>query len=294
MDSAYLMTASGVREVWDCSDEESLAVLRRVWQASGFGLETLDLDVLARSMREAETAGRVGRIAFGSCLTALDCALGDVRISRLKEKGLCVDPPILFDVNVEFQWEPVDAQRLVLWACQFGKQEAVVASLWRQHFEERTSLTSSLCLQRAGTEAGLKLEAIDDFLAGDDLKVQVHNAYERNQNLGIRWPPFIVLNGPLTNGGPFRDGSRSCRVIRGPAEAYADAFEQIVRETRAAWEVSRSVPQWQEKEHDQRGWWTGRQWMPNAGERGQNWHSQAGNARARRKGAIEGISWERR
>ena len=46
---------------------------------------------------------------------------------------------IKMDFEVLVQWQPVDSQRLMLWAARFGKQEAYMSALSRRHFEERKS-----------------------------------------------------------------------------------------------------------------------------------------------------------
>lgn len=229
-----IVSATGMQVALDRKDERLLATIKNAWRATGTR-EEFDGAKLVSVMEMAEVQGRVGRIAFGSKLSALDCALGDLRVERFKSLGRATNPPIDFDMDVLFEWKPVDSQRLVLWAARFGKQEEVVAALWRLHFESRASLTERDNLMSAAEEAGLDSAACLQFLQSEDLKQDVLDSYHHvTHDCGMHWPPFIVLNGPFTDGGPFRDGSNSCIVFRGgaSAEAFADAFEQILCETR--------------------------------------------------------------
>lgn len=221
-----LETPSGLREALSGPHESEVrASLRHAQGALGVG--PVDERSILESMVAAEHAGRVGRIAFGSRLTALDCAFGDLKVEKFKAAGLATTPAINFNLDVDFQWEPVDSQRLLLWARGQGKQEAVARCLFRLHFEEQQSLSCRRSLLAAASSAGIDAAECAEFLDGDLLRADVLQGYDQHMRCGIRWPPFIVLNGPGSNGGPFRDGSRSCMVVRGSAEAFAEAFERL-------------------------------------------------------------------
>merc|ERR1719414_1855040 len=86
-------------------------------------------------MEVAEAKGRVGRIAFASELTALDCAIGDLKVAKMKASGLDASPAIRFNMDVDFVWQPIESQRLLLWAKQQGK--------WRRWHERSSNCISS-------------------------------------------------------------------------------------------------------------------------------------------------------
>jgi len=229
--SDSLATSSGLRRaLCGAHGPEVRSSLQRAQSALSIR-PPVDESRLLESMEAAEAAGRVGRVAFGSELTALDCAMGDLKVEGFKASGLAVAPPIRFDMDVDFEWQPVDSQRLLLWAGQWGKQELVARALFRFHFEEQRSLTSRSTLVAAARSAGIGEAAGAAFLDGPLLRAEVLDGYDRHMRCGIRWPPFLVLNGPGGSGGPFRDGSKDCLVVRGSAEAFADAFERIWAET---------------------------------------------------------------
>merc|ERR1712079_616553 len=51
---------------------------------------------------------------------------------------------------------------------------------------------------------------------------------------GIQMIPLFVFNGPLTNGGPFRDGSGSATIIQGSANPgeFLQALEEVLVRSR--------------------------------------------------------------
>lgn len=208
----------------DLSLTQLLPALAAAWKDAGGS----SIDELLHQMEEAEANGRVGRTAFGSKLRALDCAFGNLRVEKFKAMGRAVEPPINFDMDVDFEWQPVDSQRLVLWASLVGKQEEVASALWKLHFEKRASLTQRSTLLLAAGEVGLDHDACEHFLNSGEMIQDVIDGYKlATAKHRIHWPPFFVLNGPSTNGGPFRNGSWSASIVRGPPEAFAEAFEQI-------------------------------------------------------------------
>ena len=62
---------------------------------------------------------------------------------------------IAFDYGVKAQWQPVDSQRLLLWAGRFGKQEEFMSNLNHRHFEQRQSASSRATLLDAAEAVGL-------------------------------------------------------------------------------------------------------------------------------------------
>lgn len=230
-----------------------IAALRHAQKS--LGVEPVDEQFLLKSMAEAEDGGRVGRVAFGSQLTALDCAIGDLKVEKFKASGLCTSPPINFNMDVDFQWEPIDSQRLLLWAKEDGKQDIVAKTLFHLHFEQRQSLSWRSTLLTAAQAAGIDEADCASFLDGDYLRSEVLEGYDQHMRCGIHWPPFFALNGPGSNGGPFRDGTRSCMVVRGSAKAFAEAFEQIWSDSAAVISSTASPHDQSLSRHDQAWKW---------------------------------------
>lgn len=129
---------------------------------------------------------------------------------------------IEFDFHVNTHWQPVDSQRLLLWAARFGKQEEFMSELNKRHFEGRTSASERPTLLAAAAAAGLDASAAAAFLSGRELEVEVWKSYgETIHAKGIRSIPLFVFNVPQLNlvGGPFRAGPGTPFVVNGSMDA---------------------------------------------------------------------------
>jgi len=85
----------------------------------------------------------------------------------MRDLGRCAG--IELDYNVQTNWQPVDSQRVMLWARQFGKQETYMAALARRHFEMRKSASHRTTILEAAKEAGLDEAAAKALLETDEL-----------------------------------------------------------------------------------------------------------------------------
>jgi predicted DsbA family dithiol-disulfide isomerase len=140
---------------------------------------------------------------------------------------------IELDYNVKTNWQPIDSQRLMIWARQFGKAEKYMSALARRHFEERNSASHRTTLLDAAEEAGLDVVAAREFLDTDELRQEVWKSYgDTIHEKGIRAIPYFVFNSTLTNGGPFRDGPGKPIVVNGSGDEqeFLSIFEQLFRE----------------------------------------------------------------
>lgn len=135
---------------------------------------------------------------------------------------------IHLDYNVQTNWQPVDSQRVMLWARQFGKAELYMNSLARKHFEERTSASHRPTLLEAAEEAGLDVEAARAFLETDELRAEVWRSYGSTiHEKGIHSIPLFVFNSQLSDGGPFRSGKGRPTVVHGSGgqEEFLEVFD---------------------------------------------------------------------
>mmetsp|Transcript_85333 Transcript_85333/g.198394 ORF Transcript_85333/g.198394 Transcript_85333/m.198394 type:complete len:213 (-) Transcript_85333:162-800(-) len=140
---------------------------------------------------------------------------------------------IELDYGVQTNWQPVDSQRLMLWAGRFGKQEKYMSALARLHFEECTSASHRATLLRAAEASGLDVDAARAFLDTDELRAEVWRSYgETIHEKGIHAIPYFVFNSPLTDGGPFRSGNGKPVIINGSGDeqVFLDVFEQFLRD----------------------------------------------------------------
>lgn len=113
----------------------------------------------------------------------------------LQLSQLAAQAGIKMDYEVRVQWQPVDSQRLLLWAARFGKQEAFMSALARRHFEERKSASHRATLLEAAEEAGLGKEAeVLAFLETEELREQVWHSYKETIARGVRSIPFFIFS----------------------------------------------------------------------------------------------------
>lgn len=87
------------------------------------------------------------------------------------------------------------AHRLIWWAAQQGKQDAMVERLFRRYFIEGGAIGSIEALSFAAAEAGLDRAATELFLASPDGVEAVKGEEAAGRRLGIRGVPYFVFNG---------------------------------------------------------------------------------------------------
>lgn len=124
-------------------------------------------------------------------------------------KGLAERAGTTLDYGVYTQWQPVESQRLLLWAARTGKQEDFMSALSRMHFTEKKSASERATLLLAAEEAGLDPAETAAFLDTDELEAEVWASYGATvRDHGIHSIPVFIFHqdGPalVTEGGPFR------------------------------------------------------------------------------------------
>jgi len=146
---------------------------------------------------------------------------------------------IAFDLEVQAQYQPVESQRLLLWAARYGLQEEFMSALNSYHFEQRQSASVRSTLLAAAADAGLDVRAAETFLDGDELADAVWTSYGATiREAGIRAIPLFAFSVPELGavGGPFRDaGAYEAYVVRGSSseESFVELFNLIHRDTTA-------------------------------------------------------------
>ena len=146
---------------------------------------------------------------------------------------------ITFDYGVKAQWQPVDSQRLLLWAGRFGLQEEFMSALNKRHFEQRQSASERQTLLAAAAEVGLDTAAASAFLDSRELEADVWRSYgETIRTKRIHSIPLFAFNVPAIDaaGGPFRaPGTHEAYVVRGSmdTEYFTELLELIARDVAA-------------------------------------------------------------
>lgn len=150
---------------------------------------------------------------------------------------------ITFDYQVKAQWQPVDSQRLLLWAGRYGLQEEFMSALNKRHFEQRQSASERSTLLAAAGECGLDVSEADAFLDGDELAADVWKSYGETIRLKrIHSIPLFAMSVPGIGavGGPFRPaGKHEAYVVRGSMdhEYFLELLEVIHRDVGAGGRV---------------------------------------------------------
>ena len=86
------------------------------------------------------------------------------------------------------------AHRLIWYAEQQGRQDAVVESLFRGYFEEGADIGVPSTLVQLADRSGLSVEAVERFLQSDEGIEEVKAEEAAGHRLGIRGVPYFVLN----------------------------------------------------------------------------------------------------
>ena len=93
------------------------------------------------------------------------------------------------------------AHRLVWYAAQQGKQDAMVEALFRGYFLEGKNIGDVTTLTHVAAEAGLDRVETDTFLASEKGVVEVKAEEAVGRQLGIRGVPYFVFNGSIAISG---------------------------------------------------------------------------------------------
>jgi predicted DsbA family dithiol-disulfide isomerase len=93
------------------------------------------------------------------------------------------------------------AHRLVWYAAQQGKQDAMVETLFRGYFLEGKNIGDVKTLTHVAAEAGLDRTETEAFLASDKGVVEVKAEEAVGRQLGIRGVPYFVFNGTVSISG---------------------------------------------------------------------------------------------
>jgi predicted DsbA family dithiol-disulfide isomerase len=93
------------------------------------------------------------------------------------------------------------AHRLVWYAEQQGRQDAVVESLFRGYFIEGADIGSVPVLGQLAGRAGLDAAAVGSFLQREEGATEVKAEEAAGHRLGIRGVPYFVINGSISISG---------------------------------------------------------------------------------------------
>lgn len=156
-----------------------------------------------------------------------------------------------FDFNVRINnAQPIDSQRMLMWAGRFGKQELYMSAVNKRHFHERKSAAMRSTVLEAAQEAGIDLREATAFLDTDELHSEVLRSYRSTiYEKGIHAIPLFVFNSPLTDGGPFRSGRGRAEIVHGSgsADQFLKVFERLFTSVAAKTPFPDGRENWQTK-----------------------------------------------
>ena len=110
------------------------------------------------------------------------------------------------------------AHRLIWYAGQQGRQDAVVESLFRGYFTEGADIGSVPVLGQLASRAGLDAAAVESFLQSEEGTTEVKAEEATGHRLGIRGVPYFVINGSISISGAQ------------PPDIFVSAIQQAEKE----------------------------------------------------------------
>ena len=112
------------------------------------------------------------------------------------------------DEQISFAFEKIQrtpntfaAHRLVWYAAQQGKQDAMVETLFRGYFLEGQNIGDVTTLTHVAAEAGLDRTETEGFLSSEKGVVEVKAEETVGRRLGISGVPYFVFNGTVAISG---------------------------------------------------------------------------------------------
>lgn len=155
-----------------------------------------------------------------------------------------------FRYDVKCNWQPLNSQRMLLWARRFGKAEKYMDAIGRKHFTEAKSASHDWNLLDAAEEAGLDRAEAELFLASDELVADVWSSYGSTiREKDVHSIPYFVFNSPHSDSGKFRSGRGQAHVVHGSANEaeFLCVFEKVLEEVdRAASALQQTKEDWKQ------------------------------------------------
>lgn len=148
---------------------------------------------------------------------------------------------IKFRYDQKTNWQPIDSQRMLLWAGQHGKAEEFMDALNSAHFQDAKTASDRTYVLGAAETAGLDVGAAAAFLDTNEFEDTVWQSYGNTINkYGIHAIPYFVFSVPVLGmvGGPFRQGQGAKTtpwIINGSMDS--NRFLQIFIEVYNAWRL---------------------------------------------------------
>jgi predicted DsbA family dithiol-disulfide isomerase len=134
---------------------------------------------------------------------------------RVTAVGLQVGIPFAFD-RIARQPNTVDAHRLIRWAGDESRQDAMVETLFQAYFLEGADLSSAAVLIDLARRAGLDPQRAQACLGDEGTRAAVLDEDRQARELGVEGVPFFVFNRRLAV-----SGAQEPEVLLGALERAA-------------------------------------------------------------------------
>lgn len=118
-------------------------------------------------------------------------------------------------------WNTFDTHRVLHYARQQGKDQALNLALFDAYFGDAANPTDPALLRRLAESVGLDGDTVDEILAGDVNAEDVSEEVARFQQLGVQSVPSFIVNDQYLISGAQ------------PPEALADGLRRIAAEREA-------------------------------------------------------------
>lgn len=103
-------------------------------------------------------------------------------------EGLC------YDLTETLSGNTADAHRLILWAEEIGKGDALLESIYSAYFEKKQSIFTHDQLIAQAVSVGIDKAAASELLASDQFADRVAQDQNLAHQLGANGVPFYVIN----------------------------------------------------------------------------------------------------
>uniref|UniRef100_A0A7S2CX16 DSBA-like thioredoxin domain-containing protein n=1 Tax=Haptolina brevifila TaxID=156173 RepID=A0A7S2CX16_9EUKA len=170
-------------------------------------------------------------------------------MAGMKEAGkpLGID----FDYNCYINRQPIDSQRMLLYAARHGKQEEYMTCLNKRHFTQGSdgeSASKRHTVLAAAKEAGLDPQEAEAFYDSGELRDVVWKSYGEMPKRGINAIPLFVFNVPEigVEGGPLRPHATGSQppIVNGSMtiELFENLFDDLWDQVAKFRKKSRLLP----------------------------------------------------
>jgi predicted DsbA family dithiol-disulfide isomerase len=125
---------------------------------------------------------------------------GGRKYTHVAEVGKSVGIDFAFD-NIKVQPNTVNAHRLMHYATNQGREDAVADSLFTAYFIEGANLTDPKTLTDIGERGGLERAPLEKYLASDEDRELVEQKDLEIRRSGVSGVPFFIFNRKLAVSG---------------------------------------------------------------------------------------------